>query len=119
MTELDGTPVVNWASIAYDPHKVYITFSGERVNGFAKDQKISLKRGLNGFAEAKIYLQGTSPWIVKLKEALGSESTLGVEYTSEMYSNALAFRADMYVVGYEVTISNEVPTFVFHLKTRE
>lgn len=105
-------------AFAYDPQKVLVTINGERVHGFSADNKISIGRGLNGYATAKIYLQGTSPFVPELKKLLGTNTVLDVEYDSVRYEDALAFRADMVITGYEVDITNEVPIFIFHLKTK-
>lgn len=106
----------HFESLVYDPSKLIVTFGGERVMGFSSDMKISLSRRLNGVAKAKIYLQATSPWVLKLKKALGHPARVEAEYPAlGSLSESMRFVADLVVKGYDVDYTSEIPVFTFLL----
>lgn len=110
--------ITHFESLVYDPAKLVVTLHGERVVGFSSDMKISLSRRLNGVAKAKIYLQATSPWVLKLKKALGHPARVEAEYPDlGSLSESMRFVADLVVKGYDVDYTSEIPVFTFLLES--
>lgn len=106
--------------VAYDPTKIHVTFDGERIMGLDCNVKVSCSRRLNGVACAKVFIQGQSPWVVRLKKLLGEQGRLQVEYTgSGPFHDSCNFVADMVVKGYDVDYTGNIPVFVFTLETEK
>lgn len=104
----------------YDPSKLVVTFGGERVTGFSSDMKISISRRLYGVAKAKIYLQATSPWVLKLKQALGYPARVEADYpVLGRLSESMRFVGDLVVKGYDVDYTSEIPVFIFLLESEK
>lgn len=110
----------NFESVVYDPSRLVVTFGGERVVGFSSDMKISISRRLHGVAKAKIYLQATSPWVLKLKQALGHPARVEAEYpVLGSLSESMRFVGDLVVKGYDVDYTSEIPVFTFLLESEK
>lgn len=105
----------------YDPTRLAVFWAGERLHGFAADEKVFINRGLDGKAEVLVTLQGTSYWIKPLKEYLGGREKLEVSYLSEEgpYPEALGFVSEMTLTGYYAKFGALIPEFTFIFKAEE
>ncbi|MCC3722524.1 hypothetical protein [Staphylococcus haemolyticus] len=104
--------------VAYDPHKLHLFLGGERVSGFLPHRKISLRRGLNGTFEMEIFLGGTSSWVPKLRQLLGYEMPISIQYPNE-FADALGFEDIGVLSGFDLHFTNEVPEVVFYFKNKD
>nr|UVX65144.1 MAG: hypothetical protein [Bacteriophage sp.] len=110
----------SFEAVVYDPTKLAVTLHGERVVGFDSHMKISISRRLNGVVKAKIYLQATSPWVLKLKEALGHPARVEAAYpVLGSLSESMRFVGDLVVKGYDVDYTSEIPVFTFLLESEK
>lgn len=102
----------------YDPQKLHLFLGGERVSGFLADRKISLRRGLNGAFKMDIFLSGASSWVPQLRQLLGHEMSISVQYPNE-FADAFGFEGVGVLYGFDLSFTNEVPEVVFHFKNKD
>lgn len=103
---------------AFDPTKLHLFVGGERVIGFVAERKISLHRGLNGAFELKVFLAAPSSWVPKLRQLLGHEMPVSIQYPGK-YADHLGFEAEAVLIGVDIYYTNEVPEVVFHFKNKD
>lgn len=115
---LNGPAPIPLRPVAYDPQKLHLFLGGERVSGFMPHRKISLRRGLNGTFEMEIFLNGTSSWVPKLRQLLGHEMPVSIQYPNE-FSDALGFEDVGVLSGFDLHYTNEVPEVVFYFKNKD
>ena len=118
MTTQDTIPLTPLHMMAYDPCKLHLFLGAERVSGFLPHRKISLRRGLNGTFEMEIFLNGTSSWVPRLRQLLGHEMPISIQYPNEL-ADALGFEDVGVLSGFDLLFTNEVPEVVFYFKNKD
>lgn len=116
--QLNGPAPIPLKTMAYDPVKLHLFLGGERVTGMIADQKISLRRGLNGTFEMEVYLSALTGWVPKLRQLLGHEMPISIQYPNEFADN-LAFEDVGVLSGFDLHYTNEVPIIVFYFKNKD
>lgn len=104
--------------VAYDPQKLHLFLGGERVSGFMPHRKISLRRGLNGTFEMEIFLSAVAFWVPKLRQLLGHEMPVSIQYPNE-YADNLGFEDVGVLSAFDLHFTNEVPEIVFYFKNKD
>lgn len=102
----------------FDITKLKVSLDGEEVTGHPYDKKITIRRIGPGNTDARLFILGTSPWVLALRENLMYPTDLDVDYDGELGVN-LNFRGKVIISGYEVTYTNEVPVYEFFLTNQE
>lgn len=118
MIEQDGIPLVPPRAMVYDTKKLHLFLGGERVTGMIADQKISLRRGLNGAFEMELYLSALTKWVPKLRQLLGHEMPISIQYPNELADN-LSFEDVGVLSGFDLHYTNELPVIVFYFKNKD
>lgn len=108
----------NYVLDAYDPTKLHLFVGGERVIGFMSERKISLRRGLNGTFELEVFLAAPSSWVPKLRQLLGHEMPISIQYPGKFADN-IGFEAEAVLTGVDIYYTNEVPEVVFYFKNKD
>lgn len=116
--ENDGLQSLTLAySEAYDPSKLDIQVDGVKIVGFEPTKKVDIQRGIGGQWSAKIHLLVGSLSIRYLKEMLGGEVHLSVDYQNQPggrdFSPAINFSGYGVLTGYSVSLTSEVPVLIF------
>lgn len=118
MTDQDKIRLVPLRAMAYDPSKLHLFLGGERVTGMIADKRISLRRGLNGTFEMEVYFSGLTGWVPKLRQLLGHEMPISIQYPNE-YADNLGFEDVGVLTGFDLHFTNEVPVVVFYFKNKD